>query len=340
MRWLKLFLSSCLLVTPASSSLAADTNHDYWRGAHFWIDNDQSARELIQSFPALARMGANVVVIEVNYSFEFEKHPELRSRRFITRAVAHELAATARQNGIIVIPEFNCLGHQSFARRKSPLLQVHPDFSETPSLTPTNQGIYCLSWCPRARGLNDIVFSLIDEIAEGFEARYFHVGMDEVYLIGEDECPRCRGAKPAEIYGAQVAALHQHIVKKRGLGMLMWADRLVGPKYQGASSYDNPHNDLSAALASVPTDIILCDWHYERRTSYPSINYLAGKGYKVWPASFKPLPAAQAFSDYAWANRSNVIGFLTTTWTSTPITNSAEWPPIKEILPRWRDRMN
>lgn len=332
---MKKIVAILFLIVFSQLASARDTN--YWRGVHFWISSDESALELKEALPALARVGVNAIVMEVNYSFEFQAHPELRSRRFVTRATAHALAAAARTNGIELIPEFNCLGHQSFAHRASPLLRVHPEFNETPSLNARSKGVYCLSWCPRAPGLHDIVFSLMDEIAGGFEARYLHVGMDEVYLIGEDECPRCRGANPAKLFADEVNALRDHIVKKKGLGMLMWADRLIGPKYQGWSEFDNPRNNLSAALGSVPADVILCDWHYEKRDSYPSIPFLAGKGYRVWPAGFRPVDAAQAFSDYAWTHRSNVVGFLTTTWTSVPIAEAADWPPIKDVIPRWID---
>ena len=36
----------------------------------------------------LAAAGANLVVVEVNYSLEFQTHPELRQKNFITRATA------------------------------------------------------------------------------------------------------------------------------------------------------------------------------------------------------------------------------------------------------------
>ena len=48
--------------------------------------------------------------------------------------------------------------------------------------------------------------------------------MDEVYLIGAGECPRCRGTEPWKLFAQQVNDLHQHIVTERKLEMLMWAD--------------------------------------------------------------------------------------------------------------------
>ena len=324
----------CGCATPRTEG----TRTESWRGVHLWLDRETSARELIATLPALAAVGANVLVLEINYSFEFQTHPELRGKTFITRATAHRLAAAARQNGIRLIPEFNCLGHQSFGKRIEPLLKAHPDFSETPFGVMAETNFYCLSWCPCAPGLNEIVCSLIDEIAEGFGADAVHVGMDEVYYLGDDRCPRCRGKSPAGLFAAQVNALHAHIVDGKKWQMLMWADRVIGPKYQGYSRFDNSRNDTSASLEIIPRDIIMCDWHYERKSEYPSLALLAGNGFRVWPAGFLPLPAAQAFSEFSFAHRTNnVVGFLATTWNETRITNAPNWPPIKEILPRWKN---
>jgi hypothetical protein len=309
-----------------------------WRGVHLWLDNETAARTLVSTLPALAKAGANVVVVEVNYSFEFKTHPELRNDRFITRATARELAETAHGCGIRLIPEFNCLGHQSFGKRVSPLLRLHPEFNETPERSLADKNIYCLEWRPDAPGLNDLIFSLIDEMADAFEADAFHVGMDEVYLLGSGtNAPGSRPA-PAELYAGQVRALHDHIVGRRHLEMLMWADRIIGPKFQGYSRFDNGRNDLSAAIHLIPKDIIQCDWHYEWEKSYPSVPYLIGQGFRVWPSGFEPLAATRAFSDYARSLRSErVIGYLATTWNKTSIADSPDWPPIKEILPEWRN---
>jgi hypothetical protein len=324
-----------LLLAGCIASHRDKSAHTCWRGVHLWLDRESSAQELIQTLPRLAAAGANVVVIEVNYSFEFTGHPELRDTRFITRATAHQLAVTARRNGIRLIPEFNCLGHQSFGGRAAPLFKMHPEFSETPLSAMSETNFYSLSWCPRAPGLDEIVFSMIDDLAEGFEADAIHVGMDEVYYIGEDRCPRCHGADPAKLFADQINALHAHIVGEKKWQMLMWADRLIGLKYQGLCRFDNSHNDLSGSLDQIPRDIVMCDWHYEWKKEYSSVPFLAGKGFSVWPAGFLPLKAARAFSDYAQAHPTNVIGYLATTWNTTSISDAPEWPPIKEILPRW-----
>lgn len=312
------------------------TNH-IWRGVHLWVDDDGDAKALVEALPKLAATGANVVVLEINYSYAFESHPDLRKRGFIRKERAREIAATAHASGIRLIPQFNCLGHQSFSRRCEPLLAKHPEFNETPSQFATNKEVYCLSWCPRSPGLQKIVNDLVDDIADGFEADAIHVGMDEVYLIGSDECPRCKGSDVVKLFAQQVNDLHEHIVTKRKLEMLMWADRVVGVKHQGTSQYDTKQNDLSGCVDLIPRDIIQCDWQYVKRTNYTSLTYLLEKGFRVWPSGFQPLEASRAFSDFARAQHNDrVLGYLCTTWNVPKIATAAEWPPIKEILPGWK----
>ena len=99
-----------------------------------------------------------------------------------------------------------------------------------PKVPSDNKGIYCRSWCPLHPDVNSVVFALIDELADAFEADAFHVGMDEVFLVASDQCPRCRGKHPAEVFAKAVNDLHAHIVGEKKLTMLMWADRLIDGK--------------------------------------------------------------------------------------------------------------
>jgi uncharacterized lipoprotein YddW (UPF0748 family) len=47
-------------------------------------------------------------------------------------------------------------------------------------------------WCPLHPEVNKVVFALIDEIIDAFEADAVHIGMDEIFLCGyppEDQTP-------------------------------------------------------------------------------------------------------------------------------------------------------
>ena len=164
-----------------------------WRGVHLMVGSDSQAAALKEQLPKLAAVGVNVILLETDYNFEFKSHPELSSRGCVTQARAHELAAAARESGIRLIPQINCLGHQSWSKTTLSLLTKHPEFDETPGQFPNNTNIYCRSWCPQNPEVNKVVFALVDELVEAFEADAFHVGMDEVFIIASEHCPRCPG---------------------------------------------------------------------------------------------------------------------------------------------------
>ncbi len=60
------------------------------------------------------------MVLEVNYRFEYQSHPELREGGGMNKDDARDLAAFCRERGIRLIPMFNCLGHQSWASHTAP----------------------------------------------------------------------------------------------------------------------------------------------------------------------------------------------------------------------------
>ncbi|HWH71387.1 MAG TPA: family 20 glycosylhydrolase [Candidatus Sulfotelmatobacter sp.] len=308
-----------------------------WRGVHLSAQSDQQVAELIETLPRLVAIGVNVLIVEVNYSFEFQSHPELRAEQFVSRERAHALVQAAHARGIRVIPELNCLGHQSWAKHTLPLLVKYPQFDETPGHFSENKDIYCRSWCPQNPKLNKIVFALMDELIEGFEADAFHVGMDEVFLIGSAYCPRCRGEDPARLFAKAVTDFHAHLVDKRQVEMLLWGDRLLDAKELGYSEWEAAKNGTQAALELIPKDVIVCDWHYGKRDTYPSVPLLLEKGFRVWPSGWQPLEANQAFSAFARQQKHpRLLGYLCTTWGKVKIPDMPEWPPVTEVLKEWK----
>lgn len=303
------------------------------------VRDDKQLMALEGELPQLAADGVNVIVVEVNYNFDFKSHPELRLPEYITKAKAREFTAAARKLHIRVIPEFDCLGHQSWKGTTFPLLAKYPQLDETPGKFMDNQGIYCRSWCPQNPEVYKIVFPLIDEIADAFQAKMFHVGMDEVFIIGDQSCPRCHDQDPARLFAECVNKLHEHITGERKMQMLMWGDRLLDAYTMGNHMYEESMNGTWPAVDMIPRDIIICDWHYDYHTNFPSVPFFLSKGFRVWPSGFQPLAATKAFSDFSLAQRDhnkNVIGYLCTTW-SVALTNGnlGTWPPVAQILPNW-----
>jgi hypothetical protein len=206
----------------------------------------------------------------------------------------------------------NLLGHQSGKSKGSELglLRAYNEFDETPDMPDVR---YCRSLCPRHSRVKEIVFDLADELIDAFEADAIHVGLDEVFEIGK--CPRCKDISNAELFAEWVNALHSHFVNEKKVEMLMWGDRLLDSNTTGYSEWDASANDTWPAIDRIPSDIVICDWHYGERDSYPSIPVFADKGFRLVVCPWKELKATEAFLKYASDNRTEkLLGVLQTSW--------------------------
>jgi len=64
---------------------------------------------------------------------------------------------------------------------------------------------------------------------------------------------------------------------------------------------------------------------------------LLGQGFRVWPTSWQPLEGAQAFSRFSRQRHDpKVVGFLCTVWGRVKIEETADWPPVTEVLAEWK----
>jgi hypothetical protein len=329
------------MLTLALPLVAADQNDRKpdkktpWRGLHLLSYNtDRDLETLGNQVPKLAEMGLNVVILEVNYSFRFESYPKLRAgREPITPDGAGKLAAVCKKHGIRFIPQFQCLGHQSWKANTFPLLTVYPEFDLTPGAFPQNKEIYCREWDPLNPKVNEIAFKLIDEILDAFKADAFHVGMDEIFLLGSEQSPSTKGKDPAKLFAQAVNDLHRHLVEERKVEMLMWGDRLFDAKKYNWGKWEAAENGTAPAVDMIPKDIIICPWHYELKEKYPSIPIFVEKGFRVLPASWHKLDASKALIEQSQKVQSpKMLGHLFTTWGRARKDALPEYPPLVQGL--------
>lgn len=287
------------------------------KGQHVSLQSHEGALVLERLIrEQLAPRGVNLLVVEINYAYRFTSHPEL-SDGSVTREDAQRIGEACRELGIRLVPLFNCLGHQSWDKTTFPLLTAHPEFDETPEIPLDNPGIYCRSWCPQHPDVNAVVFALADELVEAFGADAVHVGMDEVFLIASEQCPRCKGGDPAELFAKAVNDYHDHFVREKGLTMYMWGDRLLDSEVVGYGEWEASANGTAPAIDLVPKDIIVCDWHYEPGEDYPSARYLQEKGFRMLPCPWRSEDSALAFLNCALEDRTDrMLGFCGTGWSA------------------------
>lgn len=239
----------------------------------------------------LAPRRVNTLVLRVDYNFQYASRPDLADRGGLSQDDAARLTKACRDHGIALIPQLNLLGHQSWANHTGRLLQVHPEFDETPWVQmpekyswPNSDRLYCKSYCPLHPDVHAAVFALVDELCDAFAADALHAGMDEVFYIGEDKCPRCGGQDKAKLFADEVTRIRDHL-REKGRRMWMWGDRLLDGKATGLGEWEASENGTHGAIDLIPKDIVICDWHYERPD--PTAVYFAMKGFDVVTCPWK-----------------------------------------------------
>jgi glycosyl hydrolase family 20 len=236
----------------------------------------------------------NTLILMVDYHYQFKSHPELADSFALSSADVKKIVRACTKGHIRIIPQINLLGHQSWANKTGKLLAVYPQFDETPWIKmpdkyewPNADNLYCRSYCPLAPGLHDVLFPVIDELCDVFETDAFHAGMDEVFFLGEDKCPRCGGMDKAVLFAGEVRAIRDHIAQK-GRELWIWGDRLLDGKTTGLGMWEASYNNSYRAIDMIPKDVVICDWHYERADKTAIL--FAMKGLRVVTCPWR-LPA-------------------------------------------------
>ncbi|MDB5142922.1 MAG: hypothetical protein JWQ66_1635 [Mucilaginibacter sp.] len=236
----------------------------------------------------LAPRKVNTLILRIDFNYSYKSHPELRDSAALTKSDVKKILEACKKNNISIIPQINLLGHQSWAAKNGKLLEVYPEFDETPWVKmpataadykwPNADGLYCKSYCPLNPGVHKIVFDLVDEIMEVFEAKAFHAGMDEVFYLGEDKCPRCAGHDKAVLFANEVQTIRDHLAEQ-GRELWIWGDRLIDGRATGIGMWAASYNDTYKAIDMIPRDVVICDWQYDQDNQ--TAVYFAMKGLRV-----------------------------------------------------------
>jgi len=274
----------------------------------------------------LAPRGVNTLLLLVDYNYQYESYPQLRDSSSLSKADVKKMVAACKNNNIKIIPQINLLGHQSLANHPNKLLLQFPQFDETPYVKmpekyvwPNCDRLYCKSYCPLHPDLHKIVFAIVDELCDAFESEAFHAGMDEVFYLGDDKCPRCSGVDKAELFAGEVNRIKNHLAEE-SRELWIWGDRLIDGKSTGLGIWEASFNFTYRAIDMIPKDVVICDWHYGRPEQ--TAVYFAMKGFRVLTCPWRRPQVAVAqtedmsrFWKYATPEmKLRYYGMMQTTW--------------------------
>ena len=233
----------------------------------------------------LAPRLVNTLLLRVDFNYQYTSHPELRDSIALSKNEVKKIVNVCRINKIRIIPQINLLGHQSWATKTTNLLRVYPELDETPEVKmpevykwPNADSLYCKSYCPLHPNVHPIVFALVDELCDVFETDAFHAGMDEVFYIGSNKCPRCKGKDKAKLFADEVNLIRDHLANSKR-ELWIWGDRLIDGSTTGIGMWEASQNNTHPAVDMIKKDVVICDWHYERPDK--TAVYFAMKGFRV-----------------------------------------------------------
>ena len=142
--------------------------------------------------------------------------------------------------------------------------------------------------------------------------------MDEVFILADPDCPRCKGKNKAELFAGEVQAIHDHLARKKRT-LWIWGDRLLDDKTAKAGGpWEADQSGTHPAIDKVSKDIVICDWHYGAVPATAS--HFAGKGFAVISSPWRNSDVALQQLKMIRQGRRNpesgarFLGMLQTTW--------------------------
>lgn len=208
-----------------------------------------------------------------------------------------ELVAYARRYHIELVPEQQTFGHLHKALK----LEKYNELAETPYgdvLSPQQEGSYKL------------IAAWYRELNELFPGKFFHIGADETFELGEgqsSEAAKARGV--GAIYFEHLTRVRE-VLKPYDRRLMFWGDIALN------------HPDL---IGSVPKDMIVMNWDYAPKDDYLSrikpfkdagLEQFVCPGVHNWNQIFPNLEAASKnVANFVRDGKaSGALGMMNTSW--------------------------
>ena len=281
-----------------------------------------------------AYYAVNTVLFEVGGAMEYKRHPEINegwellcenvgeyqgkafdivcSREwnknvfhienggmsYLKQEQVKEIVRYAKELDIEIIPIIPSLSHSDY------ILYNHRELAERP------EDDYPDTYCPLNDKVYDILFDIIDEVADVFEPETINIGHDEWY--SPCVCEKCRNKKAEELFAQDIRKIYDYI-KKKGIDVMMYGDKLInaytmqGRPEGGALKpvrnfktglYQNSIIPATyKAIDLIPEDIKIYHWYHgiDRRLEKEFLNR---NRYMIFgnfcPANFKYLQSRLA----------------------------------------------
>lgn len=215
----------------------------------------------------------------------------------LTPAEIRELVAYARRYHIELVPEQQTFGHLHKALK----FEKYNELAETPYgdvLSPQQEGSYKL------------IADWYRELNELFPSKFFHIGADETFELGEGqsrEAAKARGV--GAVYFEHLNRV-QEVLKPYDRRLMFWGDIALN------------HPEL---IGSIPKDMVVMNWDYAAKDDYISrikpfkdagLEQFVCPGVSNWNQIFPNLDvASKNIANFVRDGQAaNSLGMMNTTW--------------------------
>ena len=195
----------------------------------------------------LAGLGYNTILWEVENNIRWETCPECVSPNAFTKEEFEDILVYSRNLGLEPIPLLQTIGHCEYVLKN----EKYRRLAELPGRID--------QYCPQNPEVITFLQKWIDEYLEVFgNIRYFHLGADEAYALGE--CPRCRAdAEKNSLSGLYISHINtlSRPLADKGIRPIIWGDMIL----------HHPE-----ALDRLSRKIMIFDWLYDRYFGSGQVN--------------------------------------------------------------------
>jgi len=244
-----------------------------------------------------ARMRLNVLMLYVEHTFAFRRHPEIGAGASpLDAETILALDAYAAERGVELVPCLQSLGHMERVL-SLPRYRKLAESDRRWSLSPSRAETYTF------------LAELYDEFLPLFRSRRFNANCDEPFDLGRGQSARRAPRRsPGELFSGHVAALDR-LARRHGKQLMIWAD------------FAYKHADQIPRLAP---DTVLLDWWYEADFDADRVRALRRHGFEFWVSPgtsawncLFPRVANSEANIARWAaagKRHGATGLLNTDW--------------------------
>ncbi len=119
---MKRFYFSLLALLVLATGIKAESPYPV-RGLCVGAPSPENVDEFVDFIKKeLAPSGLNLLILRIDYQYQFKSHPELVGDNAYSEADVKKLVKVCRENNIRLIPQINLLGHQSWQSKLGKLL--------------------------------------------------------------------------------------------------------------------------------------------------------------------------------------------------------------------------